>query len=78
MEVSSRRTFFYRPWNKEPGFLRWVKVSGAHVEGRSLNEGKGSSSQPRRGGSKDRYRCRQACRYSNSNLQFLLEVGGIC
>ena len=66
-EVSSR-TFFCRLWNKEQEFLRWVKVSGAHVEGRSLNEGKGSSFQPRRGGSKDRYRCRQTGRYSNSNL----------
>ena len=67
-EVSSRRTFFYRLWNKEQGFLRWVKVPGAYVEGRSLNEGKGSSSQHRRGGSKDRYTCRQTCRYSYSNL----------
>ena len=67
-EVSSMRTFFYRLWNKEQGFLRWVKVPGAYVEGRSLNEGKGSSSQHRRGGSKDRYTCRQTCRYSYSNL----------
>lgn len=41
-------------------------IQELHVEGRSLNEEEEALLLPAGGGSKDRYRCRQTGRYSNS------------